>query len=795
MRVLAQRFLKIFDFIKIIALKILVILSVFLFSDTVLNAQDIKLNEIVASNDGSFLDEDGESKDWVEIYNPSSEPVYLEGYTLSDTEGNPHKWTFPDVVIPAQGYKVIFCSDKNRYTEPMHTNFKISSSGEPIILSNADGEVIDYLPPTPVSKGFALAKICAGECYWEILPESSPGVDNFSVSLVAYSVPSGIDPDDIELALTHSWGHEIRYTIDGSIPDINSDLYTQPIVLSDVNQAPELSYISTSPYWTAPSGEIAQVNVIRARSFQNGIPSSPPFSKTYGVGNEALEMFETYPVFSIQTDSDSLFDPELGIYVPGNDYVASNPQWSGNYFNRGPEWEREVHIEYFENGLSTWSHEIGLRIHGGKSRNAPQKSLRLYARSELGAANFNHPFFETKDTRRYDKLLLRAHFGCWNKTAIKDGVSAYITRDLDFESQHVRPCIVFVNGEYWGLFAIRDRMDTHFIEEEFGTERDSVDIILNGSGNNPEADSDWGIVYGDNIHYLALLDFLENNDMGLEENYAYVSTQLDISSAIDYYIAEIYFAQRDWPSNNYKLWRGGGDSKWRFLFFDLDSGWGYQGPVHNTLLYAAHPSGTTIYNTPYATFLFRKLLDSPLFAEAFQHRYGCLLNSELSKDTIDLALDKFVDMYTPGMPNQIKRWNNNASMVAWMGRVNSKLYSFNAARRNYAVQHVSTYFGIDFNPDNYDCNDTINTGIEELITNKPVLKIYPNPTSDRIWIDADINSNRGEVHIIDAMGRMLHSGPYSFHQKINVSDLSSGIYFVIIEDGVQRLTSQFVKSL
>ena len=768
-------------------------LQIFLFCTVVSGAQSIVLNEIVAANDGSYLDEDSEASDWIELYNPSAEAVSLEGYMLSDNESKPWKWIFPNVMIPAYGYRIVFCSDKDRYSEPLHTNFKISNSGEPIILSNENGEVIDYLPPTPVSEGFVLAKICAGECYWEILPESSPEGDNFSVSLIAYSIPSKIDSEDIELALTHSWGHEIRYTTDGSIPDTNSSLYTEPLILSELNQAPELSSISTSPYWTAPSGDIMQVNVIRSRSFQNGIPTSPPFSKTYGIGSEALEMFETYPVFSIQIDSDSLFDPERGIHVPGNAYVANDLQWSGNYFNRGQEWEREVHIEYFENGLPIWAQQTGLRIHGGKSRNAPQKSLRLYARSELGAAKFNHPFFETKDTRVYDKLLLRAHFGCWNKTAIKDGVSAYIARDLDFESQHAQPCIVFLNGEYWGLFAIRDRLDTHFIEEELEVERDSVDIVLNGSGNYPEAGLDWGIVYGDNIHYVALLDFLENNDMSLEGNYSYVSTQLDISSAIDYYIAEIYFAQRDWPSNNYKLWRGGGDSKWRFLFYDIDSGWGLQGPLHNTLLYAAHPLGTSIYNTPHATFLFRKLLDSPLFAEAFQHRYACLMNNELSKDTIDLALDRFVDMYTPGMPRQIDRWHSVSSMGNWISRVNDKLYDFNALRREYAVQHVSTYFGIDFNPDDYDCGDKINTGIEELVADKSVLKIYPNPTSDRIWIDAEINSNRGQIHIVDAMGRMLHSSEYTFHQNINVSDLSSGIYFVIIEDGIQRLTSQFVK--
>ena len=763
-------------------------LQIFLFCTVVSGAQSIVLNEIVAANDGSYLDEDSEASDWIELYNPSAEAVSLEGYMLSDNESKPWKWIFPNVMIPAYGYRIVFCSDKDRYSEPLHTNFKISNSGEPIILSNENGEVIDYLPPTPVSEGFALAKICAGECYWEILSEASPEANNSSVSLIAYSIPSRVDADDIELVLTHSWGHEIRYTTDGSIPETNSSLYTEPIVLSQLHHAPEFSFIPTSPNWTAPSGDIMQINVVRARSFQNGIPTSSPFSKSYGIGSEALEMFETYPVFSIQTDSDSLFDPEKGIYVPGNGFNPNDPTWTGNYFNRGQEWEREVHVEYFENGLPIWANQVGLRIHGGVTRGAPQKSFTLYARSKLGASKFNHPFFESKDTRIYDKLLLRAHFGCWNKTAIKDGVSLYIARDLDFETHQVRPCIVFINGEYWGFYTMRDRLDAHFVEAEIGVERDSVDIIMNGSGNSPWGDSEWGIKYGDNLNYLALYDFLENNDLSLDENYAYLSTQLDISSAIDYYIAEIYFAQYDWPANNYKLWRGGGDSKWRFLFYDLDSGW--NSPDFDAMEYASHPTGSSYANIPYATFLFRKLLDSPLFAEAFQRRYACLLRNDLSKETIDLALDKFVDMYTPEMPRQINRWHNLTDMDDWMSRVNEKLYDFNESRSYYAKLHVSSYFGIDFDPIDYECG--IITGVSP--TDISTLKIYPNPTSDQIWIDAKVNSDRVEVYIVDIMGRMMHSGSYTFHQNINVSDLSAGIYMVIIVDGMKRQTSQFVKT-
>lgn len=258
---------------------------------------------------------------------------------------------------------------------------------------------------------------------------------------------------------------------------------------------------------------------MRARSFIAGMPVSETFSKTYAIGSEVSETFDNYSVFSIQSDSESFFDFDTGLFVPGVNFNENNSQWTGNYFQRGSEWERDVEIEYFDAGVSQWSQRTGLRIHGGKTRNAPQKSLRLYARAGLGAAKFNYPFFDTKSKSIFDKLLLRAHFGGWNRTVIKDEVSAYIVRDLDFESQHAKPCVVFINGEYWGLYAIRDYFDSNYIEEEYEVEKDSVDILLNGSGNRPGQDEDWGIVEGDNLHYIALMDFLDNNDLSLAANY------------------------------------------------------------------------------------------------------------------------------------------------------------------------------------------------------------------------------------------------------------------------------------
>lgn len=164
-----------------------------------MSGQSVYVNEIIADSDGAFLDEDGDSSDWLELYNPSSNWISLEGYTLSDDLDDPQKWTFPAVSIAPNGYMVIFCSDKNRYSNPLHTNFRLKSAGESILLSNANGQVVDEVSPRPVSEGFSLGKICTDGCYWEYLGEPSPGLDNLSTSLVTFSVPSGVYSDPFSL--------------------------------------------------------------------------------------------------------------------------------------------------------------------------------------------------------------------------------------------------------------------------------------------------------------------------------------------------------------------------------------------------------------------------------------------------------------------------------------------------------------------------------------------------------------------------------------------------------------------
>lgn len=751
----------------------------------------VRLNEVMSENETALPDEDGDFSDWVELYNSGSTTVNLAGFSLSDDSSEPQQWTFPFTLLAPNEHLVVFCSGKNRLTGPyLHTNFKLKSSGEELILSDGNYLVLDYVKATPLTEDFALARVIDGEGSWERFSDATPNDSNQHLSGVVFSAEPGYHSGEFMLALESTLGHEIRYTLNGNLPDTNSALFTDSISITDLVGTPSpYSEIVTSNAWDEPTGEFPKMNVVRAQSFLNGEPTSQVFTKSYFVDEEIADYLQHYPVVSIVTDSLCLFDYDTGIYVQGANYNPGNSQWTGNYFMKGEEWERVAHIEYFNSEELTWSQNFGLRIQGGKTRGAPQKSLRFYSRGDLGAKKFNHQFFETKDKQVFDKFSLRAHFGCWNHTMIKDGLTGYVARNLDFDSQHSQPVIVFINGEYWGIHTVRDYYDSTYFEEEYDVDEDSVNIVLHGSGMNPNQDGTWGIVEGTNLHYLALHEFIENNPLSAPENYEYIATQLDVSSMIDYFCTAIYFNHRDWPSNNHKQWRSEGDSKWRWMLYDFDSGWGYSSVSNNSILYAAHPTGSTIYNTPYTTYLFRNMLESEEFRLSFIERYACLMNNEFHPDTVANAIDLFEEMYDANAEQHINRWHHTSSYGNWQSRINSKLRSFNNNRRQYAINHVSSWFNIDFDPDDYNCNSIITDSPE---VEKEVFMVYPNPTSDVVWIDWPRASASSSFYVLDVNGRIVQSGNYSFHQQLDVTGFDAGIYFVVLEDGIERKTAKFV---
>ncbi len=493
-------------------------------------------------------------------------------------------------------------------------------------------------------------------------------------------------------------------------------------------------------------------------------------------------MFSKYkfPIISLVTEQGNLFDTDSGIYVPGIHFEESKPEWTGNYCKSGKAWERPVHLEYFEqDGNLGFSQDAGLRIHGGKTRIAAQKSLKLYARKEYGTKAFNYKLLPAKENEKYKRFILRSSMGSWNdESIIKDVLTSEITKNMDFESQSHQAVIVYINGEYWGIQNLRDRIDDHFLESEYPINADSVDII----GGN------YNLVFsGSNQHYIALLAYIETHDLSQPEHYAYLLTQIDISSYIDYQIAEMFFANYDWPGNNMKLWRPQTTTgKWRWIFYDLDAGLrNYERNMfqHCTL----NDADVSWPNPAESTFLFRNLLKNELFKQAFSDRYATLLRSTLSTSASLFKTQQLKNIYTDEVAPHIEIWHYPSSTISWEQDLESKLAYFLENRPCEVEKHIIEFLSLS----NYQFDCTANNKSDKLL-------LSPNPNNGKFFINNQTEETiRGDISISTISGTTVYFEEHVYldayeSKELNTTELPTGVHLLQYKNSVHTELLKFV---
>ncbi len=240
-----------------------------------------------------------------------------------------------------------------------------------------------------------------------------------------------------------------------------------------------------------------------------------------------------------------------------------------------------------------------------------QKSVRIFARKEYGDEFINYKIFPEKEIRKFSSLVLRnGGYPEFRSTMFRDGfMQTLISEEMDLETQAYRPCIVYVNGEYWGIFNIREKQNEEYLKENNGIDPNNLDILENNMN----------VVEGDKSHYEHMLDFIRSNDLSIQSNYDSLKQWMDIDNYLNYQIAQIYFANNDWPANNIKYWRPKtDDGKWRWMLFDVDGGFGLNANYDfNSIEYATAEDSKLWNNSPWSTFLFRNLLKNNEFADEF----------------------------------------------------------------------------------------------------------------------------------------------------------------------------------
>lgn len=487
---------------------------------------------------------------------------------------------------------------------------------------------------------------------------------------ILFSQESGFYYEDFFLDIGFSGETEdpIFYTLDGSLPTPSSIKYLGAIDI----QIPE------------DAGSLYKAYVVRARSFSDTVATSQIASKTYLTFSDPDDRF-SYPVISLLSDPGNFFDYDTGIYVKGANYDTGNSRWTGNYFMTGIEWERDVRIHYLTtSGELVLDQDAGVRIHGGLQRTAPQKSLRFYAREEYGQNKFNYQLLPQKKKNEYKRFLLRTSFGCWNSTIIKDHLAASLVKGLGFEIMDYRPVIVFLNGEYWGIQTIRDYFGVHYISEQYDVDKDSVNIGL-----------DTWTYEGSPEKAIELDQILDSTGFSDSELLQEIGSRLDISSTINYYNAEIYLNNYDWPNGNRRWWYVPEYDKGRmdWLFYDVDASFNGRGGVGHNMLYQATVPSDGWPNPPQSTKLLNGLLEIPYIRNEFITRAAYLMNYKLHADTIIPVINRIKAEYALEMPGHFARWNSLSDSI-WESRIESALIAFARDRRDYVNQHYISKFGL-----------------------------------------------------------------------------------------------------
>lgn len=680
------------------------------------SSQPIHLNEVMASNSSIIADEDGNYGDWIEVYNSGDNPISLEGYGLSDDYDRPFRWAFPDTTLDAGAFMLIWATNKDRATpgNELHTNYAISAAGEEVILTHPDGTRIDELEPTEIPTDFSIGRYPDGTGEWVFFDEPTPGQSNSSEPIFGlleeplFSHEPGFYTDEFELSISHPQERvTIYYTLDGSEPTTSSSVYSSPILIT--NRSNEPNRLSTIPTNYLPSSDwkrfseprvtIMKSSMVRTLAVKDHyIPSS--ISATYFVNPSGNEIHQL-PVISIMTNEENFFDHNLGIYVPGRNY-RQNQHDTGNYFERGANWEREAVFEFYDkNGERQISQNVGVRIHGGWNRRLPQKSLRIYARNKYGNRSIEYPIFPDEPYKSYKRLILRNSGNDYGFTMLRDATAQMVVRHFNFDTQAYQPAALYINGEYWGIHNIRERYDRHYLERVYGIDPNNIDYLTNR----------WSVVEGNNLDYSSLIAYILSNDISSNHHYNYITTKIDIDNFIDYYVAQIYFANIDWPQNNIDFWRlrrsfnpdaeKGHDGRWRWLLYDVDYSLGFTDPIIGFISNESFDminwvlsERNLLNDQQWPGQIFRSLIENDQFKNQFINQIADHLNASFEERRVKPIIDYNMNLIKDEIPNHSNRWNNPSSLDQWESNV-EVMFRFVENRPHYLREHVMKHFGID----------------------------------------------------------------------------------------------------
>lgn len=592
---------------------------------------------------GVYISEFGGStgsvaSDWVEIYNSTGSAVSLAGYGISNNPKNPAKWVFPDISIEPGEYLLLYAtgSADKAQKKNLKLNFNISSTGEALFFFDPNGKLIDKLSAGRMKSGQSYGRDGSDNRFY--YAEPTPGAQNGKgyegiTQLPAFSVTPGIYDNAVTVAITAGEGETIRYTTDCTTPNASSEVYSG-----------ELS--------------ISKNSVIRAAAFRDGYLSGDVATATYLFRSDGVN--HALPVVTLVTDPDNLWNSKTGIYATGDQFDPDAASYadtlkSATYYQAkfateeqvDTIWEKPAAFSLFDdNGKQVFTQNVGIRIAGSFGRGRAQKGFNVIARKEYGKGSMEYPFFENRPYTEYKAVVLRAGAQDQNRSKIRDELASGLLEgtDINILYQAYRPTVLYLNGEYWGVYFMKEKRNRFFVAQHENTEN-NVDLAI-GKGFKQRS-------YGDNSDWVSLYEYATSHDLSSAEAYAYVSERMDVDSFRDYMIAEIYNGNTDTYNFQYYRLKGG---KWKFIFYDFC--WGFQSPGHETLAFRMGKTPSDVCSAK----LFAAMLQNKGWRDSFCRRFGELLNTAFAPERVTALIDQLYGYVEPEIKREREKFNKETFM-------------------------------------------------------------------------------------------------------------------------------------
>lgn len=605
---------------------------------------DLQISELMSSNSSYLRGPYGNTADWIELYNAGKTKIDLSEYCLTDSS-DLGKYPLPDVTLSPGKYIVILLDESGKNIRKGYSflPFNLSAAGDRLYLTK-DNVIVDFaiLPELSGNQAWGRPK---GKASFSLLASPTPESANSAAAKISASptaeLPQGAYDKVNTLSISFSAPGEIYYTTDCTVPTRSSKRYTGPIVIS-------------------------RTTVFRVAAYEPGAERSEVVDLTYLV-NEG----DTLSTVCLVTTPKNLWDYYSGIYVEGPDIKEKYPYKGANYWK---DWEKNASVALFEeDGTLGFYEPCGLKIYGGYSRVNGKKSLACMFRGKYGASSLNYSLFGDKGIDEYQSFVLRAGGQDAYGSKIRDEMITSLAYDyLGIPVQQYRAVILYLNGEYWGIYFIREKLTDQYVAANFNVNADDVTI------------ANWTGVLSSK--YTALQNYARSNDLTKKTHYDYVLSQINEDNYIDNVITQMWIGNTD--LGNVKFFCTD-ELEWHWALFDTDMA--FKNVAINTT--GMNLRKSDIWSRDIMSrVLIVKLLKNTEFRDKFIRRIAYQVNTVWNERTVVERIDEFQALLQADMAKECDRWGGSVS--SWENKI-EKLRDFARKRNDYFIPDIQEFFGLN----------------------------------------------------------------------------------------------------